>query len=65
IISAVLGIPILLISFLNINIRNYTSKEGLSLGSAIILLLGFIILGMGIAFLINWRNIKKQNQDEL
>lgn len=62
IISAVLGIPILFISFLNINIRNYTSKDGLSLGSAIALLLGFIILGIGIAFLINWWSIRKQNQ---
>lgn len=59
IISAVLGIPLILISFLNINIRDYTNKEGLSLGSAFALLLGFIILGVGIALLINWRDNKK------
>ncbi len=63
IISAILGIPILFVGFLNMNIRDYTSKEGLSLGSAILLLFSFIVLGMGVAFLINWRNSKKIRQD--
>jgi hypothetical protein len=59
IIAAVIGIPTMFIGFLGINLRDYNSSEGLSLSGAFVLVLGSIIFGAGVAFLLKWIGDRK------